>query len=85
MKVQSITSIPREWVGEVRLSNGRYWRTAKVRVRAGAAPTAARRALLLAKCKIGQGLHRPFRIAGVWMQIAPIPRPRKGVRREAAV
>jgi len=79
------TAPAREWVGEVRLSNGRYWRTAKVRVRAAAAHTAVRRALLLAKCKIGQGLHRPVRIAGIWMQLTPVPRPRKGVRREAAV
>jgi hypothetical protein len=79
------TTAAREWVGEVRLSNGRYWRTAKVRVRAATAPTAVRRALLLAKYKIATGLHRPLRIAGVWMQLTPVPRTRKGVRRETAV
>jgi len=80
------TAAAREWVGEVRLSNGRYWRTAKVRVRAAAAHTAVGRALLAAKYTISLTAHlHPLRISGIWMQLTPVPRPRKGVRREAAV
>jgi len=79
------TAAVREWVGEVRLSNGRYWRTSRVRVRAHAPHVAVRRALLEAKYAISALLRRPLRIAGIRIELTPVPRTRKGVRRETAV
>ena len=70
---------PPEWVGEVMISSGRHWHGVKVRVRAGGAHVAARRAILVAKGKAP--LPRRFRTLGIWIQLTRVPRSRKEAAR----
>lgn len=63
----------REWVGSVSLFNGRYWRTANVRVRASAVNPAVRRAVSLARYTLKQRQsQRTLRIAGVKLTLVPV-------------
>ncbi len=63
----------REWVGSVSLSNGRYWRTASVRVRASSVDPAVRRAVSLARYTLKQRQsQRILRIAGLKLTLVPV-------------
>jgi hypothetical protein len=64
-----------DWVGDVRLFNGRNWYEAQVRVHASTAKTAVHRAAIVARERMA--LPRPFRTLRIWMQLSRVPRSRR--------